>query len=73
MIGSLPAGYLLPFVVDVPEEWRGQVDMNGDSHATYRSYLRVKYAAWGDKAWWTNATRPAWLGSLTCSYEGVPL
>lgn len=60
LIGLLPDGYLLPFVVDVPAEWRPFTDMTGSPVEVYRSYLRAKYAAWGTQARWTNAERPGW-------------
>ena len=60
LIGLLPDGDLLPFVVDVPEVWRDRVDMIGSPCEVYRSYLAAKYAAWGAQARWTKAERPAW-------------
>lgn len=51
----IPDAPLLPFALAMPDEHLGP-----DPHAAYRSYLRSKYAAWGNAARWTNAVRPEW-------------
>lgn len=43
------------FPLAMPDEYKVRCP-----HVSYRSYLKAKYATWGDAARWTNATRPTW-------------
>ena len=56
LLSHLPDAPATAFMQCVDEDLRGP-----DVYEAYRGCLRRKYAAWGDKARWTNREKPAWL------------